>query len=85
MPLSMMYPLMSKRLQGKIRRGRWWEAARFHLCLHPVRVVSPSRRNGLAAGKQVTWLEVGSGKMALSRPSQCSERIPLGRGAVVMK
>jgi len=36
----------------------WWESARFHLCL----------RQG--AGKQFPRLQVGSGKVALSRPTQ---------------
>jgi len=33
------------------------ESPRFHLCLR------------YGAGKQFAWLEVGSGKMALSRPA----------------
>jgi hypothetical protein len=36
---------------------RWWESARFHLCL----------RQG--AGRQFAWLEAGSNKIALSHPA----------------
>ena len=44
---------------GKERRDTWWDAsqARFHLCL----------RQG--AGRQFAWLEVGSVKVASSRPA----------------
>ena|SRR5215207_858217 len=41
----------------KEHRGRWWESARFHLCL----------RQG--AGRQFAWLGVGSVKSALSCPA----------------
>ena len=39
------------------RAPDWWESARFHLCL----------RQG--AGRHFAWLEVGSGKAALSCPT----------------
>ena len=53
---------------GKLRRGRWWDSARFHLCLPPEQ--RDDVRQG--AGRLFAWLGVGSVKIASPRPTWLS-------------